>query len=90
MHAWSASARACLESNAAGADVGAARNALLAEAELLEILPEEVAMLRRAIMADERRAQARPASPSSRDGKTTLSSGDGRDLVSLCPVVGVV
>ena len=34
-------------------------------------------------------AQARPASPSSRDGKTTLSSGDGRDLVSLCSVVGV-
>ncbi len=27
--------------------------------------------------------------PSSRDGKTTLSSGDGRDLVSLCSVVGV-
>jgi len=27
---------------------------------------------------------------SSRDGKTTLSLGDGRDLLSLCPVVGVV
>ncbi len=33
--------------------------------------------------------QACPASPSSRDDKTTLSSGDGRDLVSLCSVVGV-
>ena len=27
---------------------------------------------------------------SSRDDKTTLSSGDGRDLVSLCPMLGVV
>ena len=34
--------------------------------------------------------QARPASPSSRDDKNTLSSGDGRDLVSLCPMLGVV
>ena len=28
----------------------------------------------------------RPAPPSSRDDKNTLSSGDGRDLVSLCPI----
>ena len=34
--------------------------------------------------------QARPASPSSRDDKNTLSSGDGRGLVSLCPMLGAV
>ena len=34
-------------------------------------------------------AKARPAPPSSRDDKNTLSSGDGRDLVSLCPMLGV-
>ena len=33
--------------------------------------------------------QARPASPSSRDDTTALSSGDGRDLVSLSSVVRV-
>ena len=32
----------------------------------------------------------RPPPPSSRDDKNTLSSGDGRDLVSLCPMLGVV
>ena len=34
--------------------------------------------------------QARAALLSSRDDMTTISSGDGRDLVSPCPMLGIV